>query len=706
MSAPPTPSSLQRPRAQRPRRALRACLPSLLAWLLGCSSPPSCAPSPSSQPRTEQQRPAAPEASQAPTAITWHQWSPEVPELARRRGALIFVSVGYETCHWCHVMHQETFTDPEVIAALEAGFVSVKVDRDVRPDLDALFLDMLRALGVPVGWPANLVLTPDLQPLAGCTYAPPRSDGESIGLLDVLRRAQERARAPGRSVLERLGQSPPAPREDAVEVGLRRLAAMRDTREGGFGQGAKFPYPYPLLAELRSGDEDAVAHVTTTLDAMLRGGVRDLLDGTFHRYTVDRGWRRPHFEKSLATNALVAAVALEAGLQLRRPDYVAASRRVLDTLLARWRLEGGGFAVGFSADDPRGEGRYYQWTRAEVVRALGEERGALFAELHDLNDEPRVLRRISAAAARVRLGLSEPEADAVAEAGYERLRRLRDERPPPERQDELVLGYNALAIEVLANAGRWLEEPRYVRAAQEAMDAAWRRCRRGGRLLRRADGDPSTDSALLEDRALALLALLRLHEADGQLRWLRRALDLGRELRRVHYDEALGTFVDRTEGIDLRRVDARDDEGPGPTSAAALAMRMLADRTADATLRGLAQRAEGSIAPFAAANPVEAGAALVALQYRGLPRREVVIVGPDAAEATGALVAESARWGPAVGVVRLQAPLDGVPALAAKRALGGRPTAFVCEWGRCEAPAQDVSTLRRQVPPALVWPSR
>lgn len=645
----------------------------------------------------EKSRPNELEGSQyldqhATDAIRWLPWSAEISQRARRDSKLIFVSVGYATCHWCAVMHEESFRDPEVAAFLNEHFVSVKVDRDQRPDLDAVFMEMLRALGRPTGWPVNLVLGADLAPIAGATYVPPRSTHGQPGLLDILRTAREHPE--GGVAMARLRESAAPPETEApLEDAMRRLVVARDSRSGGFGHRAKFPHTFALLAELRSGDADAIQHVQTTLDEMMRGGMRDLVEGTFHRYAIDARWHTPHYEKALQSNAHLAALFVEAGVRLRRTDYQSVGRRVLDALLTHWRTEQG-FIAGFSADDAEGEGAFYRWTRSQVVGALGPERGATFAELHDLSEEPDVLHRISPAAARVRLGLQQREADELAEGGYRALAVVRARRPAPERHEDVVVAYDAALIETLANTGRWLDEPRYVEAASDAMHTLLECCSR----TRGTHGGRSLGPARLEDRASLMMALLRLHEADGDVRWLTEAAQRAGALR-ASFDEELGTFVDSGDDLPLRRPDVRDEGGPAPTSLATLAGLMFAERSGDAELRGRVDQAISELAPYVAANPIEAGTALIALQYRHSIRREIVLVGQDED-----LLEPLLRLGPHAAILRIDdATLPGYPALQGKTQLGGRPTVYVCEWGRCERPVHTSSDLRRRLPANLRW---
>jgi uncharacterized protein YyaL (SSP411 family) len=323
--------------------------------------------------------------------VDWYPWGPEALARARREGRLIFVSVGYATCHWCHVMERETFEDDETARFLNERFVAIKIDREERPDLDALFVEAVMRLGESAGWPLNLVLTPDLEPVFGGTYFPRTSSGGRPGLADALRQVDQRFREDGPGLAQRgrelyaqiiaaanaSGGSPPMVKDlgdDVLRAAMVTLSRARDMDEGGFGSRQKFPNTPLLLAELRwvertEGASDVRDHLVRTLDRMRRGGVRDQLGGTFHRYAVDREWHVPHFEKTLYDNAQLASLYLEATRVLADPALERVAREVLDDLVASWQRPDGGLIVGFDADDPGGEGAYYTWSAASSTSA-------------------------------------------------------------------------------------------------------------------------------------------------------------------------------------------------------------------------------------------------------------------------------------------------------------------------------------------------
>ncbi|MEC7519699.1 MAG: DUF255 domain-containing protein [Myxococcota bacterium] len=320
--------------------------------------------------------------------VDWYPWGEEALSRARREDRPIFLSIGYSTCHWCHVMEEESFEDDEVARFLNEHFVSIKVDREQRPDLDALFLEAVRRLGGSTGWPLTVFLTPDGVPFFGDTYFPRHGAGRRPGFLDVLREVARRYRedddvaAQGRLVFEAIERAarPPSTGDRAVDartldLAMTRLAGARDPELGGFGRRQKFPNAPLLLAEVRhvarTDDAETRAHLVLTLEQAMRGGVRDHLAGTFHRYAVDRRWHVPHFEETLYDNAQLAQVYVEAGRLLGRDDFVRVGRAVLDDLIAGWQREDGGFVVGFDADDPGGRASTTRGRRPSSRRRSG-----------------------------------------------------------------------------------------------------------------------------------------------------------------------------------------------------------------------------------------------------------------------------------------------------------------------------------------------
>ncbi len=666
--------------------------------------------------------------------VEWYPWGEEALDRARELNRPIFLSIGYSTCHWCHVMEEESFEDDEVADYLNRNFVSIKVDREQRPDIDALYIDAVRQLGGSTGWPLTVMLTPSLVPFFGGTYFPRHGQGGRPGFLDVLRQVRgrfdaegaEAVAARGRRAFEQIEaharqvsgtEEPVSP--DVIDLAFRRLTGARDSQLGGFGSGQKFPNAPLLLAELRyaerTGNALARDHLTLTLEQQMRGGIHDHLYGTFHRYSVDRRWHVPHFEKTLYDNAQLAQVYIEAGRALDRPDFVRVGRAALDDLIAHWQRPDGGMVVGFDADDPGGEGAHYTWTPVELTRALGAEDGATFATMYgvsargDRSLEGRsVLHRISTAALQMHLSMSDAEADAFTARVRPALLRVRDRRPPPSTDDKELASWNGLALISLANAGRWLDEASYVEAAQRIARFILERAWDGRRMLRGLRRGQTLGEGFLDDYAIPALGLLRLHAADADPRWLEAAHGIASVIVERFYDPSLNTFMhtaraDVPEGLPLRRPNLDDGVLPSGGNAATLLLLELGAMAGDRAMVEQGQRAARAAAPRVARDPFGSGFLLVALDHLVASTREVVIAGES--DALFGLVRPTI----ASRVLPIRIPADGAPdsllerypALRAKRAIGGRATAYVCEIGRCELPTSDPAVLARQL--AAVW---
>jgi uncharacterized protein YyaL (SSP411 family) len=503
--------------------------------------------------------------------VDWYPWGPEAIARAREEGRPIFLSVGYTACYWCHVMAREAFSDPEIAALMNRWFVNVKVDREERPDLDEVYIVATQLLTGSAGWPNSVFLTPELEPFFAGTYFPPEERGGRPGFPTILRRVQadwagrpaevremaSRVTDAVRQVVAR--QREPAetvPTAASAEAALAALSKDYDPEHGGFARASgfrpKFPNPgnlFLLLEAWDRGDEVAGGRLVATLRAMGRGAIHDQLAGGFHRYTVDREWRVPHFEKMLYDNALLLELLAEA--QSREPDVELArlARRTAEFLLSEMALPGGGFRSSLDAETEGEEGRYYTWTAEELREALGADGVALLAPLFGLDDDGELpgARHTLYWTAPVeehaaRMGI-EPEAlGARLEPHLEKLRAARDRRPPPRTDDKLLADWNGLAIAALARAGEVLEEPRYLAAARGTADRVLKELRGEKGLGHTAREPAASVPAFLDDYAFLLHGLLALHEADGETRWLATAADLADELETRLGDPAGGWF--------------------------------------------------------------------------------------------------------------------------------------------------------------------
>jgi len=671
--------------------------------------------------------------------VDWYPWGDEAFARAMHEGKPVLLSIGYSSCHWCHVMEQESFDDVEIATFLNQHYVAIKVDRELRPDVDSIYQAAARKLGVGGGWPLTVWLMPDRRPFYAGTYFPPRSGvrGAPTGFLELLERLRaayrerpDRVTEAAAGLARELARSSPTPttgalpRPRALSLAYERLAASFDEAHGGFGAAPKFPNALDLSFLLRyhrrTQDSHALAMVEATLAAMAAGGIRDQVGGGFHRYAIDRAWRIPHFEKMLYDNALLASVYLEAYQVTRRDDFAAVARGILAHLARDMQAKEGGFFAATDADSEGGEGRFYTWTPAEIDRAVGEERlGRLLRAYYGVGDAGNlggrsvlaVQRPLSLLAAE--LAIPEAEAAIALEEGRRRLLRARQARVAPHTDRKLVAAWNGLAISAFSRAALVLREPVWAEIATRSAACVRDRLSspsRGGRgaRLRRAlyDGRAEGDG-FLDDYAFAIAGLLDLFEVSRDLDWLRFALSLQDELDARFWDaDAGGYFLtgDEQEWVLVREKPLADGAEPSGNSVAVANLQRLHALTGEARFL---ERAERTLRTFTAAIEQEPNATpgmLAALDFHSDRAKEIVIVTARPEDEPAAFLDAVARGflpNRVLAVVSEGAELQElarlVPLVANKTARGGRPTAYVCERWVCRQPTVDPEVFARQL---------
>jgi uncharacterized protein YyaL (SSP411 family) len=661
--------------------------------------------------------------------VDWYPWGDEAFAKARAEGKPIFLSIGYSTCHWCHVMEEESFDDEEVAAVLNQRYVAIKVDREQRPDVDAVYMTAVQAMGHGGGWPLTVWLTPDREPFYGGTYFPPRGGmrGARYGLIDLLQRLDEAFRqrpeqvaAAAADMVARLERAAALPAGDTLpdaallHRAVSQLAADFDGEHGGFGGAPKFPSPATLELLLRyqrrTGDTGALDMVVRTLDAMAAGGIHDQLAGGFHRYATDAAWRVPHFEKMLYDNALLATVYLEASQATGRADLAAVTRRTLDWLARDMTAPEGGFYAAVDADSEGEEGRFYLWTPDELAGILDPSSARLMAAHLGVTaagavDGRSVLHRaesIDAVAARE--GMSPGAARAALEGGRARLLAARARRPTPHTDHKLIVAWNGLAISAFARAGEVLAEPAYIERARRAAGSILR-ATRSDRLPRSLLDGTAGGRGYLEDYAFFIAGLLDLFEATGEPHWLDRALALQEVLDARFADVAGGYFrtADDAEPLLVREKPDFDGAEPSGNSVALRNLLRLHELTGDDGFRAGSERLLRAFGPALARGPRALPQLLCGVDFFLDRPKEIVVVTPPAGGAEPLLAALRTRFVPnrALVVVAEGAPQRAlaatVPLVAEKVALGGRPTAYVCERRVCQRPTSDPDAFAREL---------
>ncbi|GAA2355071.1 thioredoxin domain-containing protein [Streptomyces cuspidosporus] len=656
----------------------------------------------------------------ADNPVDWRPWSDEAFEEARRRGVPVLLSVGYSSCHWCHVMARESFEDEATAEYLNAHFVSVKVDREERPDVDAVYMEAVQAATGQGGWPMTVFLTPDAEPFYFGTYFPPAPrhgmpsfrqvlEGVRAAWADRREEVRDVAGRIVRDLAERSGASlaygsARPPEAEDLHSALMALTREFDAVHGGFGGAPKFPpsmvLEFLLRHHARTGSKAALQMVQATCEAMARGGIYDQLGGGFARYAVDATWTVPHFEKMLYDNALLCRVYAH----LWRATGSDLARRVaLETaefLVRELRTEQGGFASALDADSDDGkgghaEGAYYVWTPEQLREALGERDAELAAEHFGVTEEGTFERGSSVLRLPDREGLADAERVASVR---ERLLAARELRPRPGRDDKVVAGWNGLAIAALAETGAYFDRPDLVDAAAAAADLLVRvHLDDGGRLARTSlDGTAGSHAGVLEDYADVAEGFLALSSVTGEGAWVDLAgLLLDAVMRRFAAgDGTLYDTADDAEQLIRRPQDPTDNAAPSGWTAAAGALLSYAAVTGEDRPREAAERALGVVRALAGRAPRFIGWGLAVAEALLDGPREVAVVGHDDDPATRALH-RAALLGTAPGaVVAVGEPGSGeVPLLLDRPLLEGRPAAYVCRRFTCDAPTADAGAL-------------
>ena len=647
----------------------------------------------------------------ADNPVDWWPWSDEALAEAVRRDVPVLLSIGYSACHWCHVMAHESFEDVDTARVMNQRFVNIKVDREERPDVDAVYMDAVQALTGRGGWPMTVFLDHDGRPFYGGTYFPPEPRHGMPSFLDLLdavddawRNRRDDLRAQAAQLTEALGRAGSLAAGDDIvgpevlDLALEALGGAHDDEWGGFGRAPKFPTPQNLdlvVRDLaRTGSRRSAAMVETTLDAMASGGMYDHLGGGFARYSVDDRWEVPHFEKMLHDQAGLLRLYVHGHQVTGHERYAQVATEVVDYVLRDLRLEGGGIASAEDADSPTPDGRsvegeFYVFTPDEVRAAVGPDLADVALEHWEL-DRPANFegRWIPARTYHRGRWARSPEIEQARTLLFER----RSRRPRPGLDDKVLTEWNAHWVSALAEAGSALGRPEWIEAAEATASFLLSSLRRDdGRWLRSWQADAGARHlAFAGDHAALVDAFTRLAEATGRRRWIDAAVDTAERMLTLFWDdENGGLFTTGTDGERLvaRDKDIQDGAIPSANSTAALALLRLHALTGDEALRARAEDILRLVGPLAREAPAAFGVLLAALDLQHRSTTEIVVAGdrPDLLEVVRAQFLPDAvvAWGE-----RFESPLwDGRTDDAA----------YVCRGHTCELPARDVETLRSQL---------
>ncbi len=643
--------------------------------------------------------------------VDWLPWGPEALARAAAEDKPLLVSIGYSACHWCHVMEHESFEDPATARVMNAHFVCVKVDREERPDVDAIAMDYVQSATGHGGWPLNVFLTPGQVPFHGGTYFPPQTRQGMPSWVQVLeavaeawRERADEIRATAGPIAERLSggarlRAPESPLSaSTLDAAVTRLRELHDSVDGGWGRAPKFPSASTIEYLLRRGDTTTTVH---SLKCMAGGGIHDQIGGGFARYSVDATWTVPHFEKMLYDNALLARAYLH-GWQLTGDDALrAVCEQTLDWALREMRAPEGGFYSALDADSEGVEGRFYVWTLTELRAVLGEDADDGIRWLGATEAGNFVDPHRPPAPGDPGLNILEDRGPRPAAAACARIRRtlyvVRARRVWPGLDDKRLTAWNALMISALADAGVVLGRADYLDAARGCAEFVLDELRdAGGRLLRTYSTGTARLPAYLEDHAFLLEAMVDLHEATFEPRWLHEAISLADTLLTHFHDPEHGGFfstADDHERLLARRKDLEDSPIPAGGSAAAFGLLRLSALTGEHRYDEAARSQLALLHEIAGRHPGAFAHLLQALDFALAPVREVAIVGPPEQREALVAVVRSTRRGDVVLTGGDGADDGGVPLLAGRTPVDGRAAAYVCESFACRAPVVEPAEL-------------
>jgi uncharacterized protein YyaL (SSP411 family) len=657
--------------------------------------------------------------------VDWYPWSDEAFERARAENKPIFLSVGYSTCHWCHVMAHESFEDREVARLMNEAFVCIKVDREERPDVDGIYMSVCQIMTGSGGWPLTILMTPERKPFFAGTYIPKENRHGRIGMIeliqgvervwktrhgDVLSSAEQVTMTMQQVSRESSAGEPPG--KTACRAAYEALAGQFDESHGGFGGAPKFPSPHHFLFLLRywkrTGEPMALEMVEKSLAAMRRGGVYDHLGYGFHRYSTDARWRLPHFEKMLYDQAMLSMAFLEAFQATGKSLYAETAGEIFTYVLRELKAPGGGFYCAEDADSEGEEGKFYQWTEPEIREALDPDEAALFIGTFGIEKDGNFLDE----ATRQRTGRNvlflarspEEAARTMLEGAREKLFRARERRVRPGLDDKILTDWNGLMIAAMAKGAQVLDRPDWAEAAAEAARFVLTRLRdERGRLLHRYREGEAAVPGMLDDYAFLIWGLLELYEASFEAGTLKTALELADNTIDHFLDEKDGGFfftADDGEEILFRQKESYDGAIPSGNSVIMLDLLRLSRITGRSDLEQKAIGVSRAFARNIGQIPSAYSQLIVALEFLAGPQFEIVVAGKPGAQDTQAMLDAVRRSFLPNRVLLLRPQGAGSGAIAAiapytkdMKADGGRATAYVCRNFACAKPVRTVEEM-------------
>ncbi len=662
--------------------------------------------------------------------VDWHAWGEEAFEKARVDNKPIFLSIGYSTCHWCHVMAHESFEDTGVARLMNDAFVSIKVDREERPDIDDVYMTICHMLTGSGGWPLSIVMTPDKKPFFAATYIPKETRFGRIGMLELIPRIKDvwenridEVLASANQITTSLqGMASTAPGQDLnsslLDQTYELLASRFDEKYGGFGSAPKFPTPHNLLFLLRywkrTQKSQALEMVERTLQQMKLGGIYDHVGFGFHRYSTDQEWLVPHFEKMLYDQAMLAIAYTEAYQATGKDEYAATTREIFSYILRDMTSPEGGFYSAEDADSEGEEGKFYVWSEFEIRQILEEKEANLLVGAFKVQKNGNYLeeatqqktgdnilhRETDFSELAHGLGITEKDFRSRLESARQNLFHHREKRVHPHKDDKILTDWNGLMIAALAKASRALDEPDYAKAAQRAADFMMTTMRTPeGRLLHRYRDGEAALTAFAEDYAFAIWGMLELYEATFEAKHLQTALDLNRDLLQHFWDTENGGLYstpDDGEELLVRRKEVYDGAIPSANSVTMLNLLRLSQITADPELEKMAAEIGRAFSSDVNNAPVAYTQLMCALDFAIGPSYEVVIAGDLRAQDTQAMIkAATATFIPNKVLILNPTDQESPPIhtlaefIKDQSSIDGMATAYVCLNYNCQMPTTE-----------------
>jgi len=658
----------------------------------------------------------------AKNPVNWYPWGDEAFNKAKSEDKPIFLSIGYSTCHWCHVMAHESFEDPYVAKMLNETFISIKVDREERPDIDKIYMTVCQLMTGSGGWPLTIVMTPDKKPFFAGTYFPKESRFGRIGVIDLIKRLNSLWKNERKQLLDSSekiifalqdvnSESPGnSLTKSVLNSTYSQLSARFDKKNGGFGTAPKFPTPHNLLFILRywkrTGDDNALTMVEKTLKQMRMGGIYDHIGFGFHRYSTDSDWLVPHFEKMLYDQALLTLAYMETYQATNKNEYANTAEEIMMYVLRDMTSPEGAFYSAEDADSEGEEGKFYVWSKKEIEEILGADKAESFSKLYNVNVDGNFLDE----ATKIKTGKnilhlqfgSTNTSNLDLESDIKQIFEAREKRIRPHKDDKVLTDWNGLMIAAFAKAGYILNEPKYIQVAEKAVNFILNQMKSSdGRLLHRYREGGADILAFLDDYAFLIWGLINLYEATFDTLYLKKAVELTEEQLELFWDNSIGAFfftAEDAESLLTRQKETYDGAIPSGNSVAMLNLLRLAQLTGNENYEKKADYLVRVFAESVRANPVAHSLMMVAVDYAVGPTYSLVIAGDTGNEDTNSMLDEIRKqFLPNKSLIfrpteKSNPEIDNLSNfIQFFDKYEGKATAYVCINKTCKAPTNDIN---------------